>query len=140
VADSEGVEQQAQILHPVADVVVQVGRGGADAGPVEPDQSQVRVFGVDACLDRDLPTGSRRAVHPDDRFPVRVAVLGEAEAPAVSDGDAAFERWTLDVGRGGSGTSEGGKHPLSVGPATARRSEKITLPTDRTRSSLWPWL
>ena len=60
-------------------------------GPVDADQADVVVFGVDAGLGRDLPAGAGRAVQPEHRPPLRVTEFSEADLAVFVDGDVSFE-------------------------------------------------
>ena len=66
-------------------------RGGRpDARPVNSDQPNVIVLGVNAGLGRDLPSRAGRAVQPEDRAPVRIAEFGKPQLAIVADRDVAL--------------------------------------------------
>jgi hypothetical protein len=102
--DAQGVGHCAQVVGECDDRVVLVGRGGADAGPVDADQPDVVLLGIDAGLGRDLPPRTRGAVQPEDRASLRVTELGEPELTIVADRNVAFQLRT----------SNGGNHYRSV--------------------------
>ena len=55
------------------------------------DQADVILLGVDPGFGRDLPPRARGAMQPEDRAPLRVAELGEAQLTVVADRDVALQ-------------------------------------------------
>ena len=94
LVDAERVRHGAQVIGERGDVVVLVGRRRADAGPVDADQPDVVLLGVDPGLGRDLPSRTGSAVQPEDSAPLRIAELGEPELTIVADRDVAFQLGT----------------------------------------------
>ena len=104
LVDAERVRHGAQVIGERDDGVVLVRRRGPDSGPVDADQPDVVLLGVDPSLGRDLPSRTGGAVQPEDGASLRVAELGEPELTVVADRDVAFQ----------PGTSNSDNHDRSV--------------------------
>ena len=91
LVDPERVRDGAQVVGERGNGLVTVRCRRADTGPVDADQTDVVLFGVDPGLGRDLPAGPRRSVQPEDGTPPRGAELGEADLAVFADGDVSFE-------------------------------------------------
>ena len=87
--------------------VVLIRRRRPDAGPVDTDQPDLPLLGVDAGLHRDLPAGARRAVQPEDGAALRIAELGEPDLTVIADGDVAFQLRTGDCDSHAQSVSRG---------------------------------
>jgi hypothetical protein len=68
-----------------------MGRGGANAGPVDADQPDALFLGVDPSLRGNLPTGPGSAMQPEDGASLRAAELGETDLTILTDRDVAFQ-------------------------------------------------
>ena len=86
-------------------------------GPVDTDQPDVLLFGVDAGLHRDLAAGTGRSVQPEDGAALRVTELGESDLAVIADGDVAFELGTGDCDSHGQSVSR------RVSPLALHRTE-----------------
>src|SRR6266436_4128457 len=73
-----------------------MGRRRPDAGPVDTDQPDLPLLGVDTGLHRDLPAGARRAVQPEHGAALRIAEPGKPDLTVIADGDVAFQLGTRD--------------------------------------------
>jgi len=89
--DAEGVGDRAKVLGEREHRVVLIWRRRPDAGPVDTDQPDLPLLGVDAGLHRDLPAGTRGAVQPEHGATLRVAELGKPDLTVITDGDVAFQ-------------------------------------------------
>lgn len=80
-----------QIVGERQDGFVLMRRRGADAGPIDANQTNIVVLGVDPGFGRDLPPGPWGAMQPEDRTTLRGAELGEADPAVLADGDVSFQ-------------------------------------------------
>src|SRR6202000_725270 len=91
LVDAQGVGDSAQVVGERAHVLVVMGRGSPNAGPVDADQADVVVLGVLASLGGNLPPRTRSAVQPEDRATLRITELGKPQLPVVADRDVALQ-------------------------------------------------
>jgi hypothetical protein len=96
LVDPERVGDGAQVVGEREHRVVLIGRRRPDAGPVDSDQPDLPLLGVDAGLHRDLPARSRRSVQPEHGAALRIAELGKSDLTVIADGDVAFQLGTGD--------------------------------------------
>lgn len=90
LVDAERVGDGPQIVGERQDGFVLMRRRGADAGPIDANQTNIVVLGVDPGFGRDLPPGPWGAMQPEDRTTLRGAELGEADPAVLADGDVSF--------------------------------------------------
>lgn len=91
LVDAERVGDGPQIVGERQDGFVLMRRRGADAGPIDANQTNIVVLGVDPGFGRDLPPGPWGAMQPEDRTTLRGAELGEADPAVLADGDVSFQ-------------------------------------------------
>ena len=63
----------------------------ADAWPVDTDQADVVVLGIDPGLRRNLPTRPRRPMQPENRTSLRSTEFREADLSVFANCDVSFE-------------------------------------------------
>ncbi len=124
---TQPIQKSGEVGHEVEERPVQKRRRLSNARAVDPDDSDLELLGRQPCGLRDLAPRPGRAMHPDDRTPLRRAELAEGESAAGPNFHRSFQMGFDEVahlGQPGSTVTR-----LQITDALHRSPDRVDLMT-----------